>query len=272
MEILSKDTKFAHLGKPGTTFSKGFQRRLDLINQKVDFKDKKILDQGCGEGVWLAAFARYTPKDRIFGFDIDKDLVEKLQKQLEKPNSKNQIPKENIKVSAAENLDFPDNFFDIVFSNEVLEHVVDDKKAVEEVLRVLRPGGKFIIFTPNRGWPFETHGMFLKGKYYWGNIPLLPWMPSVLRKKFAPHVRNYSNSEIKSLIENAEFRIQNIGKSKIQNSIFKILYSTHVFPGFDGLERRFGIVGKLIKNVFHLLEKTPLRFFGISHFIIAEKV
>ena len=114
-----------------------------------------------------------------------------------------------------------------------------------------------VFFTPNRGWPFETHGMFLNGKYYWGNIPFLPWMPKFLYKKFAPHVRNYSNGDIKRLIK---------------QSGGEIVYHSHVFSGFDGLVNRFGFFGKLIQRFFHAIEKTPLHFFGISHFVIAKKV
>lgn len=250
MQTLDSKTKFAHLGKPGAAFSKGFQRRLDMVSKLADLDGKIILDQACGEGVWLNQFAKFTDPKNVYGFDIDPESIEIALKQTS-------IPKDNLKVCAAENLDFPSNYFDIVFSNEVLEHVNDDKKSVEEVMRVLKPGGQFIFFTPNRGWPFETHGMFCNGKYYWGNIPFLPWMPKRIFKKFAPHVRNYSNSEIRKLIK---------------NSGGKIIYHTHVFSGFDGAVRRFGLWGKLIQKLFHLLEKTPLNWFGISHLVVVSKI
>ncbi|MCA9386456.1 class I SAM-dependent methyltransferase [Candidatus Dojkabacteria bacterium] len=254
MKVMESDTKFAHLGKPGAAFSKGFQRRLDLIVKQVDLKDKKILDQGCGEGVWMNQFSKFTSPNNVYGSDIDPES--KVNYELQITNSTDFVPIENYRICPAEELDFKDNFFDIVFSNEVLEHVNDDKKSVEEVSRVLKPGGYYIVFTPNRGWPFETHGIFFNGKYYWGNIPFLPWMPKFIFKKFAPHVRNYSNREIESLFD---------------KSIWDVTYHKHVFPGFDGAVRRFGIFGKLLQWKFHFLEKTPLHFFGISHFIIAKK-
>lgn len=251
MKILSKDTKFAHLGKPGTAFTAGFERRLQKVLQKIDLKDKKILDQGCGEGVWMERFLDFTAAENIYGQDIDPESIEKIKKQNP------QLKTENIVVCPAEKLEFPDNFFDIVISNEVLEHVTDDKKSVEEIMRVLKPGGHFVIFTPNAGWPFETHGMFFRGKYYWGNIPLLPWMPNFIYKKFAPHVRNYTNGAVRKLFKDLPA---------------KIVHHSHVFSGFDKLGRKFGFVGKGIKNAFHLAEKTPLHFFGISHFMIVKKI
>lgn len=254
MKKLAHETKFAHLGKPGSVFSKGFQRRLDKVVKIVALKDKKILDMGCGEGVWLDKFKEFTKSENIFGFDIDNESVEKFL-MLESKDT-NQIPKQNLKVCESENLEFDSNQFDIILSNEVLEHVKDDLKTLQEANRVLKTGGKVIIFTPNSGWPFETHGMFLGGKYYWGNIPFLPWMPMFIRKKLSPHVRNYGNRRVRSILK---------------DSGFKIVYHSHVFPGFDGAVRRLGILGKFIKVFFHIIEKTPLHFFGISHFIVAEK-
>lgn len=250
---MSADTKFAHLGKPGSAFSAGFARRLKILETLVDFKDKKVLDVGCGEGVWLQQFAQYTSGENVFGSDIDPVGLSAVSSQLSAVG----IPGGNLKVCPAENLDFADESFDIVFSNEVLEHVNDDRKSVEEAVRVLRSGGKFIIFTPNRGWPFETHGMFWRGKYYWGNIPFLPWMPAYVRRKFAPHVRNYSNGDIRRLFAGLPV---------------KIIYHKHVFPGFDGMVRRFGLIGRFGQKFIHVLEKTPLHWFGISHLIIVEKI
>lgn len=242
--MLAEETKFAHLGKPGTTFSAGFARRLRLMQEVVDFRGKKILDVGCGGGVWLAEFAKLAGKENVYGSDIDGESMEGN-------------PDFNFKICPAEKLDFEDSFFDIVFSHEVLEHVVDDKQAVREAIRVLKPGGKLIIFAPNRGWPFETHGMFVGGKYIWGNIPFLPWMPGFIYRRLAPHVRNYCNGDMRRLFAGLPVNI---------------IYHKHVFPGFDGLIRRFGILGKAVRGFFHALEKTPLHFFGISHFLVVERV
>lgn len=219
-----------------------------MILEQVDLQDKKILDVGCGLGVWLNQFAKYTSAKNVYGSDIDEELISQIPANVAAP--------QNLKVCPAEELDFPDNTFDIVFTNEVLEHVEDDRKAVEEIVRVLKPGGKFVCFTPNRGWPFEQHGVFLGKKYIWGNIPLLPWLPKAVHNRFAPHVRNYTNEDIKRLFKGLpiEFKLH-----------------THVFPGFDGLVRKFGVFGKLAQKAFHTLEKTPFHQFGISHFVVVQK-
>ncbi|MFS8131501.1 MAG: class I SAM-dependent methyltransferase [Candidatus Dojkabacteria bacterium] len=250
MKVLSEDTKFAHLGKPGTAFTKGFERRLDLLKTFVDFKDKKILDLGTGEGVWLSEFIKLSSPEKIYGSEYDPEQIEFVR------STNPTIPSENIVNCPGEKLTFPNEFFDIVFQNEVLEHVQDDQQVLNECFRVLNSGGHLIFFTPNRGWPFEQHGMFIGKKYYWGNIPLLSWMPESIYKKLAPHVKNYWAWELDKMLKNSGFEIE---------------LHTYIFPGFDGAVRKLGLLGKLIQKTFFLLEKTPFKVFGISHVIVAKK-
>ncbi|RMD76877.1 class I SAM-dependent methyltransferase [Candidatus Dojkabacteria bacterium] len=262
MKILNNDAKFAYLGKPGEIFSQGFRRRLRMIQEKVDFKDKKILDLGCGKGVWMSEFVKFTSPENVFGVDCDKDLIDWLVNNAQSPIYQSKIPFENVVHSVAESIPFKDNYFDIVFHNEVLEHVSDDILTIRESFRVLKPGGYLIFFTPNTGWPFETHGIFLFKKYIWGNIPLLPWLPYRIQRIFAPHVRNYTNKRIREVISSAlskEYK-------------FELVHHSHVFPGFDRLIKKFGKVGRCFAKFVHKLEKTPLHFFGISHFILIRKL
>lgn len=250
MKVMSEDTKFAHLGKPGTAFSKGFERRLNIITKLVDFNNKKILDLGTGEGVWLDPFIKLSSPENVFASEYDpeqKDYILKTNPTL---------PEKNLVICPGEKLDFEDNSFDIVFQNEVLEHVQEDQQVLNECFRVLKKGGHLVFFTPNRGWPFEQHGMFLGKKYFWGNIPLLPWMPKFIYKKFAPHVKNYWTGELNRMLKNSGFIIE---------------VHSYVFPGFDGAVRKLGFIGKGIQKVFLFLEKTPLKVFGISHMIVARK-
>lgn len=258
MKVLSNETKFAHLGKPGTAFTKGFQRRMDIMKKHIDFSGKKILDLGCGEGVWLEEFAKEAGGyEFVYGSEFDKATMDIAIANNPK------LLKENLKNCPGEALDFSDHFFDIVFQNEVLEHVQDDVKTISESLRVLKQGGKLVLFTPNRFWPFEQHGMFIGKKYIWGNIPFLPWMPRPIYKIFAPHVKNYWPWELKNIL----FKGANLSGQS-----YRIQLHTQIFPGFDGAIRKLGIFGKLIQKLFLALEKTPLKIYGISHLLIVEKV
>ncbi|MCA9382363.1 class I SAM-dependent methyltransferase [Candidatus Dojkabacteria bacterium] len=230
-------------GSPTMYWSFGLQRRLDLMLQRVDFKNKKILDVGCGIGTFVKKFGEYS--SQVYGLEYDQKKVDQAIPEV----------KQNIVQGEAEKLPYPDEAFDIVFSHEVLEHVNDDQKAVEEAFRVLKNNGEFIVFCPNRMYPFETHGIFIKGKYHFGNIPFVPYLPKSVYKKLTPHVRNYTNKDLLSLFNDRKWQIT---------------YHSHVFPGFDGLQRRSKFFSKLLRGLYSL-ETTPLGNFGISHYLIAKK-
>ena len=84
--------------------------------------------------------------------------------------------------AAGEHLPVAAASFDLILSHEVLEHVADDRRALAEMSRVLRPGGRIVLFVPNRGYPFETHGVYWRGAYRFGNIPLVNYLPRAAAK------------------------------------------------------------------------------------------
>jgi SAM-dependent methyltransferase len=139
----------------------------------------------------------------------------------------------------------------------VLEHVDDDRAAAAEILRVLRPGGRLALFVPNRGYPFETHGVFWRGRYRFGNIPLVNYLPRPWRDRLAPHVRAYRAGDLQLLFADLPARI-------VERRI--------VFGAYDNLIARWPRLGRLLRAALQALEGTPLRTFGLSHFWVVEKI
>ncbi|MBN1916147.1 methyltransferase domain-containing protein [Candidatus Dojkabacteria bacterium] len=231
-------------GSPSSYWTYGLERRLKMVRKLVILDDKKILDAGCGIGMFMEKFSEFS--SNIYGFDPDPRKIELAKKKFK-----------NVTISGAEKLPYKNNSFDIIWFHEVLEHVDNDRKSVRELVRVLKPGGKLIIFAPNRLWPFETHGIYINGKYKFGNIPLVTWLPNFIFNRLTPHVRNYSNRKIKNLL---------------QALPIKIVHHKHVFPGFDGLQNRSKLLGNFMKGFTKVAESTPLHYFGISHFMILEKL
>jgi len=242
--------KIARLGKPSLVFGWGQQKRFDLVKKYVNFKSKRVLDVGCGIGTYTKKF--FEEGAEVFGIDVD---GEKIQK------AKRFSPTINFLVGKAEDLPFENNFFDVVFLHEVLEHVKDDKKTILESLRVLKPSGKIIIFAPNKFFPFETHGMYLGKRYIFGNIPFLSWAPQFIRNLLIPHVRIYTVKALKQLFKRNGIKLP---------CIFGEV--DYVWPAFDKIERKLPRTGKILKKFANFAEKNRfLKKFGISIFMVVEK-
>ncbi|MHC4212017.1 MAG: class I SAM-dependent methyltransferase [Planctomycetota bacterium] len=83
---------------------------------------------------------------------------------------KNRYPEIDAVVGDACNLPWPDNYFDIVYSNAVIEHVGDLKKQKKMADEIMRVGKQWFVTTPNRWYPFEFHM----------RLPLVTWLPGDL--------------------------------------------------------------------------------------------
>jgi len=138
----------------------------------------------------------------------------------------------------------------------VLEHVADDRACAAEMVRVVRPGGRIVVFVPNRLYPFETHGIFWRGRYRFGNAPLVNWLPDRLRNRLAPHVRAYTAGGLRRLFAGLPVRI---------------VHHTRIFPGYDNVVARAPVLGRAVRAITYALEHTPLRTFGLSHLLVVER-
>jgi SAM-dependent methyltransferase len=203
----------------------------------------RLLENGCGVGVYIEHLAPHCSD--LIGLEYDFARAGEARSRADK-----------IVNAAGEGLPFPDESFDLILSHEVLEHVRDDRLAVQEMVRVLRPGGRIVLFVPNRGYPFETHGIYWRGRYRFGNIPLVNYLPRRLRDRLAPHVRVYTCRDLEKLFTGLPVRV---------------VRRTVIFGAYDNLIARFGRLGRAMRAMLQWMEKTPTRIFGLSHFRVIEK-
>jgi SAM-dependent methyltransferase len=242
---VTQEDKAIRLGHPSYVWRFGQDRRLDLIRRYARMENAKALDIGCGVGAYVGQFAALGAQ--AFGIDVD---FEKLaQARREKGLGL-------LVVSPSETLPFPDDYFDFVLLHEVIEHVSNDRQTVHEACRVVHPGGRVIVFAPNRLYPFETHGIYLGKRYVFGNIPLIGWLPDSLRDRFAPHVRAYTALELRKLF----YRLDGT-----------TIHLTQIYPGYDKIALRSAFLAQVLRRVTYFLENTRLRAFGLSHFAVWEK-
>ena len=155
----------AHAGQLTGPYRHHLRRRRDYLDGVLrDFtadakRPLRALDMGCGDGVhldWLAGYA-----DEVWGSDYNLLRLSRAAKSAH-----------GARLFLADVTNYPaqDDAFDIVFFNHVIEHIPDDRTALSEARRILKPGGILILGTPN------------EGAFFWQ-----------LAYKLQPHVRETSD-------------------------------------------------------------------------------
>ena len=237
-------SKAALRGEPSYVWRAGQERRFQMLREAAGERlHGAVFEAGCGVGSYL--FRLQKEARQAVGLDIELDRTCEAH-----------LGADQVVCGAGENLPFPDGAFDLVLSNEVLEHVQDDRAAVQEIVRILRPGGRLVLFCPNRGYPFETHGIYWRGRYHFGNIPLVNYLPRRWRNRLAPHVRVYSRGDLDRLFAGLPVR-------PVHRSV--------IFGAYDNIIARWPAAGRLVRRLLQSLEHTPLSNLGLSHFWVIEK-
>jgi SAM-dependent methyltransferase len=221
--------KAALRGEPSYVWRAGQERRLEMIVHAAGERLKGcVLENGCGVGMYVEHLSPFGGK--VIGLEYD------FERATEARGNSPYIIN-----AAGECLPLPAGTFDLILSHEVLEHVQDDRAAICEMVRTVcspdpasgKPGGRIILFCPNRGYPFETHGIYWKGKYYFGNKLFVNYLPHTLRDKLAPHVRVYSKRDLEKLFEGLPV---------------KFIERTIIFGAYDNIIARFGSLGKFLRS------------------------
>jgi SAM-dependent methyltransferase len=276
----------AKLGEPSYVWRAGQQRRLEMILSAAEGRQRGwVLDNGCGLGLYLQ---RLGPgAERAFGLELDRErarraahsgltVVSALGEQLPFPEGVFDL------VLSHEVLEH------VRDDQAALAEIVRILRRPEEGVPAQggdrdpgagrKPGaergpsgrrapqagevragraGRLVLFTPNRGYPFETHGMYLRGRYRFGNIPLINYLPRRLRDRLAPHVRVYTGRDLQRLIQGLPVRV---------------VRRTIIFGAYDNLIQRWGFLGRIVRGVLQALERTPLCALGLSHFWVLERI
>lgn len=142
--------------------------------------DASVLDLGCGFGLMATIFGLYGSRE-VVGYDLNDEKIEGFRKLLLHLNSEIQ----NVKpvLGDSTKIEYPNEYFDVVITNETFSHIRDMEKSIGEVQRVLRPGGTFLIRDGN-------NSLFMPGRItrrrFWRRIERGPADPSWFRSTDIP--------------------------------------------------------------------------------------
>lgn len=122
----------------------------------ADLRGRRMLEVGAGVGLGVAVARRrfgieatgVEPGAAEYGgtLEVAHDILARAG-----------LPREAVVEGVGEALPFPDASFDVVVSSNVLEHVGDPQKVLDEMARVVRPGGHLVVVVPNYGSWWEGH-------------------------------------------------------------------------------------------------------------------
>ena len=177
-EKIISDKIYSNLNSEVERTSKRFTR--DIVDIA---KDKKILlDIGCGTGL-NANFLKEKGYE-IYGIDVSKIAIDKFNKK----GFKGKI------MDISQELEFEENFFDVIFASEVIEHVSYTEGFLKEIKRVLKPGGILYLSTPNSSfWPYRI-------------LSLIGFTLSQTQHK--GHVRFFNKDSLSRTLKDNQFKIE----------------------------------------------------------------
>lgn len=192
-----------------------------------DIKNLFILDIGAGDGTICDYFSH---KNEVYCVDIQDQRINKKSKF--------------IKVESVK-LPFGDDFFDIVISNHVIEHIENQELHIHEIFRVLKKNGVCYLATPNSNFPIEPHY----------KIPLIHYLPKHIFIRVLKSIGKY----------NEELYLINSNKLiKIVNKYFDSIEYTHLIienPEKYFINNRL-YIKKLPKTVLKILNSiSPTRIY-----------
>jgi 2-polyprenyl-3-methyl-5-hydroxy-6-metoxy-1,4-benzoquinol methylase len=124
--------------------------RIELFRRYVGGPGRRVLDLGCRDGSLSRA---YADGNEVVGVDADRDALAAAAK----------LGLETHWADLDEPLDFDEASFDVVVAGELLEHLRDPRRLVDDVRRVLRPGGTFVASVPN-AYRLKNRLRFLLGR------------------------------------------------------------------------------------------------------------
>lgn len=137
---------------------------IDVIKPYLDGK-QDILDIGCGPGGFLKATAPMC--NSVTGIDLTPSFVSECQRMIDAEGIENAKAMQG----SASSLPFSENSFDCIIMVDTIHHLDDVTSSLNEVYRVLKPGGTLLIFEPNKGNPLLTL-MCILDKNEWGLLSL----------------------------------------------------------------------------------------------------
>ncbi len=241
------------------------ERALFIFNQALRKKPSSILDIGCGRGFYTNRLSNFLFVRKIIGLELNEQYLKEakrncLSKKVEYLNQDFYLWKTKKK-------------FDLIIMSEILEHLSDDKLALQKAVNLLNKNGKIIITVPHHDFPFFWDPLNYILMKFGLHLPSHIWW---LAGIWADHNRLYSKQQLQNLVASQKlmtieehnqihwcwpfthFLLYGIGKNLVTRLNFK---------SFNRFEQSDGFVSMILASLFRLPEAIYQRaktYFNIS--------
>lgn len=194
------------------------KRIINLVDSKKKYQN--VLDIGCGPGTITEDLLDIS--EQVSGIDISEEMVEAARDRFKETKFKSRT---TFEVGDAENLKFPDQFFDVIFCLGVLRYLDSWEKCLREIYRVLKPDGIVIVTFYYR---FSPHWFSMVFFYR----PLLPIISLVKRKSMKELKSKYRAEPLPFSYKKFKHVFADVGfiNSRTQHGGFEIFPLNRLFP------------------------------------------
>jgi ubiquinone/menaquinone biosynthesis C-methylase UbiE len=230
--------------KGTTPMSHFFNTRMDRVSELLNGLDTgRILDVGCGPAFIGDKFRESDLE--YFGLDISQYMIRECV------NYYCENTMFHFVLGSIEYLPFPDNYFDAVLCLGVLEYVRDEQNALEEITRVLKPQGLFIVTMLNGNSPYRLWQRLV----YWKAKNLKKNLKNWLLRLTSPpppkkvNCKLHCKEELQRLLTNNRFNIVDF-----------LYYDFNLF--ISPLDTMFGKTSVLVSRRLKVLARSKLGFLG----------
>ncbi|RMF67597.1 MAG: class I SAM-dependent methyltransferase, partial [Calditrichaeota bacterium] len=196
--------------------------KLRYLPEIVDFNGyagKKLLEVGCGVGIDLVRFAQGGAV--VTGIDLAEQSIDLAKKYFEHLHLEG-----DLRLGNGEDLAFEDDSFDVVYAHGVIQYTANPQRMVDELHRVVKPGGQVIMMVYNR----KSWLNFMSEKFGIG-----------LEHEDAPVLRKYTAAEFRALLSRfarVEITPERFPvRSRLQKGLKATIFNTFFVPAFNLIPR-----------------------------------
>ena len=241
--IMKKKYINKFVGKTPKEFEKLEDRHKKVLEIFSKYEFERILDVGCGDGNFSILIGKVCKAKEVYGIEISEEGVEMARK--------NGVKCYQLDVDE-DNFPFEDNYFDAVTALELIEHLFDPDHFLDEVYRVLKSKGIFVLSTPNLAsihnrvallFGYQPFPMSVSARLNIGRA----YEPNSEHAQSLDHIRVFTLYSLKELLKIHSFKISEIKGSCAQlpkNMRFRNLFRIidKFFTKFPSLSYRVIII------------------------------